>query len=269
MAKPPAIQFYVRDWTTDCNGLSVAAKGAWIQMICQLHLATKRGELTKTPGAWARICGCTAEELDVILQELNDEETARVTFCNGRVTVVSRRFERERKQREQEALRQRRHRAKEACHENVTTPSASAVSATASAPAKKKKDTPPKPPKKVSQREQEAQDIAAEYKALVNNPGDTTCTASGRGPKNIAKLLKDHDAKDLRQAAVNYAESCTILEKEPTYRMFCGNFYGRDATYLAFMPGEYVTPVQTSPLDAEIAKAHAAGKKAREEMDNA
>ncbi len=110
--------------------------------------------------------------------------------------------------------------------------------------------------------------VARIYRVQVGNPGDTTCTASGRGPKNIAKLLKDYDAKDLRQAAINYAESCTILDKEPQFRMFCGNFYGRDATYLGFMPGEYVKPVLETSLDATIAKAHAAGKRAREEMDN-
>ncbi len=105
--------------------------------------------------------------------------------------------------------------------------------------------------------------IARIYRATLNNPGDTTCTASGRGPKNIAKLLADHDAKDLRQAAVNYAESCTILEKEPTYRMFCGNFYGRDATYLAFMPGEYQKPETAD--DANVTTAVTAMRAARGE----
>ena len=143
MAKPPAIQFYVRDWTTDCNGLSVAAKGAWIQMLCQLHLATKRGELTKTCPAWARICGCSEVEFEVLLAELFDEEIARVTKCNGRVTVVSRRFERERKEREAAALRQRKCRAGQNGHENVTLPSAVAVSAAASATAK---EAPPLSP---------------------------------------------------------------------------------------------------------------------------
>ena len=146
MAKPPAIQFYVRDWTTDCNGLSVAAKGAWIQMLCNLHLADKYGELTKTPEAWARICGCPPEEMEPIWHELRSENVCDISedVTNGHavVTVVSRRMSTQRKEKDGARLRKQRQREKDGRPKKVTSPSASAVSAPASATAK----TTPLPP---------------------------------------------------------------------------------------------------------------------------
>ena len=130
--KPPAMQFYVKDWKADTDGLSPAAKGAWIQICCTLHLAKKRGRATRKPAAWARIIGCPVDEVDTLLHEIDDCECADVTFHNDRITVVSRRMERERKEKEDNALRQRRHRGKRLHNEKVTSPSASA-SATASA----------------------------------------------------------------------------------------------------------------------------------------
>lgn len=134
MAKAPAMQFYVKDWYTDTGELSLRARGAWSQAICKLHLARKRGRLTKTRAAWGRVFGCSADEADEILHELQTSECADVTFRNSGVTLVSRRQERERKEKEANALRQARHRAKQASNEKVTSPSASAVSASAQQP---------------------------------------------------------------------------------------------------------------------------------------
>ncbi len=125
-AKPPAMQFYVRDWHIDTDGLTVAAKGAWISILCKLHLAKKRGKMTRTPAAWARTCGTTVEEVMELLKELNCEKCANVTFCHTQVTVMSRRMDRERKEKEGNALRKRRERVSRSCHKKVTPPSASA-----------------------------------------------------------------------------------------------------------------------------------------------
>lgn len=106
--------------------------------------------------------------------------------------------------------------------------------------------------------------IARVYRAKVGRPGDDTVTPSGRGPKNIAKLLKVHSAKVLRAAAVNYAESCEILGTEAEFRKACGNFFGRDATFLAFLPGEYKKPVVESAVEAQSKKNRAAMQRAAE-----
>ena len=239
MAKAPAIQFYVRDFTADCNGLSVAAKGAWIQIMCQLHLATKRGELTKTHDAWARICGCPPAELEPLLKEFDDEETARVTFCNGRVTVVSRRMERERKEKEAAALRTRRHRAKTACHENVTTPSAVAVSAVAVASSNAQSKEGDSKASDLPQRE-----VIAHYISVVGRPGDLNSIPAR---DNAKKVLKKHALADLKAAADNYAASCVPLKTDPEYRYKASNFYGRAAHYENFMPGVYQPAAAVEP----------------------
>ncbi len=111
-AKPPAMQFYVKDWLSDTGKLTLGAKGAWIQICCVLHLADTRGEDTQTGAAWARICGCSTGIMDRVLQELRDSGASRVTFGSNEVTVVCRRMERERNDKETHALRQARYRRK-------------------------------------------------------------------------------------------------------------------------------------------------------------
>lgn len=140
--KPPAMQFYVKDWKADTDGLSPAAKGAWIQICCTLHLATKRGRTTREIVAWARIIGCKPDEVDILVREISDCECADVTFRNSRITVMSRRMDRERKEKEQNALRQAKHRESRKNNEIVTPPSASA---SASAPTQQQQQ-PPKSP---------------------------------------------------------------------------------------------------------------------------
>lgn len=142
--KPPAMQFYVKDWKADTDGLCPAAKGAWIQICCTLHLAQKRGRSTHSVDAWGRIIGCRRNEVRALMQEIEDCNCACVTFRNGDITVVSRRMERERKEKEQNALRQAKHRESRKSNKNVTSPSASA-SASATATTKKQ---PPKSPVK-------------------------------------------------------------------------------------------------------------------------
>ncbi len=126
MAKAPAMQFYVKDWKADTDGLSVAAKGAWIQCIATLHLSQKRGVERRSLAAWARVFGCTPEEADTLLHEIKASGCGHVTFRNGDVTVLSRRIDRERKAKEANRMRVSRHRAKRGSNENVTSPSSSA-----------------------------------------------------------------------------------------------------------------------------------------------
>ncbi|HUX00360.1 MAG TPA: hypothetical protein VMY35_05205 [Phycisphaerae bacterium] len=93
-----------------------------------------------------------------------------------------------------------------------------------------------------ARRKTQAQALAKFYRETVH-PGDDTCTRSGRGPHNIAALLKDGlDYPALQQAVTNYAEAMTILGQEARYRKNCGNFFGRDKTYEAYLDGNYERP---------------------------
>ncbi len=80
-------------------------------------------------------------------------------------------------------------------------------------------------------------EIAALYKHKIDRPRDRTCSPKSQGPKNILKLLKDHDAADLRQAIDNYAQDCQI---DPTgFRFKCSNFFGKKAEFEGYMPEVY------------------------------
>jgi hypothetical protein len=91
-------------------------------------------------------------------------------------------------------------------------------------------------------REKIAEAIAKEYRDTVKQQDDT-CTPKGRGPKNIAKLLKGGvSEEDLVVAIENYVKFCEETKREQQYRKSCGNFFGRDATYEAYLPQNYAAP---------------------------
>lgn len=133
--KAPAFQMYVKDWTQDTRPLSLAAKGAWADILMHLHLSRPRGRDTHTMDEWARIIGATETEAGALCAEIRSSKIATVTFRNSRVTVVSRRMWREWKAADGNAKRQARHRGKRGHNEKVTSLSASAsASATAQPP---------------------------------------------------------------------------------------------------------------------------------------
>lgn len=76
----------------------------------------RSGLITGTREEIARVCRCTAVELDQALAELGTTKTADVTFRNKIVTVVNRRMNREYKVRKCIALRVAKYRVKVACN---------------------------------------------------------------------------------------------------------------------------------------------------------
>ena len=102
-----------------------------------------------------------------------------------------------------------------------------------------------------SEPSQFAIDLALKYRDLVGAAGDTTCTKSQRGPKNVDARLADMyyddvgfaDQSDrLTASVVNYAEECKILKKEAGFRKWCGNFFGEDKAYESYLPENYKKP---------------------------
>jgi len=141
--KPPAFQFYPRDWITDpaLSLCSPATRGIWIDLLCSMWFAAERGRLEGTPRSLARLARCTAQEMIRAIKELRASGAAsvtcnaNVTLCNTDVTIENRRMMRDEKVRLQTRLRVDKHRAKECnapSNAEVTSPSAvSAVSASA------------------------------------------------------------------------------------------------------------------------------------------
>jgi len=75
-----------------------------------MHEMDRSGQITGTTEQLARLCRCTAVNFVQALEELKATNTATVTERNGKVTVINRRMkreERERKSRNERALRYR------------------------------------------------------------------------------------------------------------------------------------------------------------------
>jgi hypothetical protein len=124
MAKMPAFQFYPGDWIQDTRVLSLAAKGAWIDILCALWRSQTRGSLTLPLMGWARLLGCTADQAAAVITELVDmqicesnlDESLSMGLLSGdrkeKVRLESRRMLREENDRKNNALYQERHRSK-------------------------------------------------------------------------------------------------------------------------------------------------------------
>ena len=160
--KPPAFQFYVRDWLTDTElgQCSPATRGIWIDMLANMWVARQRGKLEGTIQSIARLCRCSESEALEAINELEQTSTAdimrsvtrngKVTGCHKKVTLGCRRMLREEAERKSNADRQKRHREKESRKSNgnsnteVTFPSASSSSSSSSSAVLKRPPIPPK-----------------------------------------------------------------------------------------------------------------------------
>lgn len=70
MAKQPYIPLYTGDYLKDTRTLTLAAKGAWMDLLIFMWGAEKRGILTGRNSDFARMVGATPEEFASVLLEL-------------------------------------------------------------------------------------------------------------------------------------------------------------------------------------------------------
>jgi len=113
MSKLPFLQFYPSDYLVDTRVLSLAARGAWVDMICVLHASSTRGTSTLPARGWARIMGASEEDFQSALAEIEEMKVGDVIReCNGNVSVTCRRMMNESITREQTRLRVQNHRKK-------------------------------------------------------------------------------------------------------------------------------------------------------------
>lgn len=160
--KLPSFQFYPGDWVQDTRPLSLAAKGAWIDLLCAMWRSQTRGKLTLSMLGYSRVIGATVDQTTSVIAELTDMHVCdSVTESNGEITLINRRMLREEKQRESTRIRVKRFRnddEKRDSNAYVTVPSSSSSSVSSSS--LKDKDiaiaaknaappsSPPKPPPK-------------------------------------------------------------------------------------------------------------------------
>ena len=213
MGKAPAFQFYPKDWTSDTGMLSLAARGAWIDLLCAMWNSQTRGVLSLTWVGYARILGVSVDQAKTAISELidmqicdfetdeplhvtecNGEKKLHFVTCNGNVTLKNRRMYRERKSNDNSALRVRRHRMKYKCNGNVTPPSSSSSSTAL------KKEQPPLPP------------LSAKKPAdpLRGTGGDVCVVLPAAGEGTTPPSPLDRGEKD-RAVAEEYAFAAQVI----------------------------------------------------------
>lgn len=161
MGKAPAFQFYVKDWLSDplLRQATPVSRGIWIDVLCFMWEADKRGQLITTPLKLSRMVSANIDEVNHFLNEITDlefgniETEENVTFpimehnCNAKVILINRRMYSDYKDKENTRLRVKKHRDKKkvkrksngGCNEEIT-PSSSTASPS---PTSKQTEKPP------------------------------------------------------------------------------------------------------------------------------
>jgi uncharacterized protein YdaU (DUF1376 family) len=96
----PYMQFYPADWLADCDVLSMGTRGAWNTFLCKAWMA-RSPSITLKIDKWARAFGAAnvkqAQQAIDEIEECNIGDVIRED--DGRITIVSRRIERDLKTR--------------------------------------------------------------------------------------------------------------------------------------------------------------------------
>lgn len=121
--KAPAFQFYVKDWLSDVElkMASYTSKGIWIDILCYMWTSKIRGEISGSAEKIRQMVGCDRDE---IIQFIDDVREFRfcyeVTDDNGKITLRNRRMYGEEKAKQDNKLRQQKHRDKQKSNKKVT-----------------------------------------------------------------------------------------------------------------------------------------------------
>ena len=88
------MKFYPGDWLKDSHlqMCSHKTKGIWIDLICHLWEAEKRGKLKGTINQFSRLVGISNKEMLIALHELSTTKTAKVNRRGSVYTLISRRI---------------------------------------------------------------------------------------------------------------------------------------------------------------------------------
>jgi hypothetical protein len=79
MAKLPYMQFYPADYQADVRCLSMATRGAWMEILCVLWRSAKRGQRTLNLEEWGRELGCSASEVSLYLTDLAHHKVGKIS----------------------------------------------------------------------------------------------------------------------------------------------------------------------------------------------
>ena len=120
MGKLPFIKFYGGDWRQDTKFLPLHVRGAWLELLLEMHQAEPRGQLTITIKKLNTLLGDNSQKTVDILGVLQTERIAEVEWIynannknNSLVMITNRRMKREGDYLKNNALRQKRWRDKQ------------------------------------------------------------------------------------------------------------------------------------------------------------
>jgi hypothetical protein len=134
--KAPSIQFYMKDWMTDLEDYPLEIEAAWLRVCNRIwHNHRSTGKITKSLDELGRIWNVPREQVRRILSFIKGQHIGGVTLRRNSVTLTCWRVERDAKLREQNRLRQQRHRASQGSNAPVTAkipPSSSSSSSSTS-----------------------------------------------------------------------------------------------------------------------------------------
>jgi hypothetical protein len=199
MSKLPFLQFYPSDYLVDTRVLSLAARGAWVDIICVLHKSSTRGTLTLPARGWARIMGATEADFQSALSEIEEMKVGDVIRNgNGDVSVTCRRMMNESITREQTRLRVQNHRNK---HGNKACNDTSNAGVT------------PKKSEVISQKSE------AEKQTASVSVTDASVTSDEDWLKQL-EILPAYNLMDVRREYSKMRTWCSVNRKMPTRRRF-------------------------------------------------
>lgn len=199
MSKLPFLQFYPSDYLVDTRVLSLAARGAWVDIICVLHASSTRGTSTLPARGWARIMGATEADFQSALSEIEEMKVGDVIRNgNGDVSVTCRRMMNESITREQTRLRVQNHRNK---HGNKAGNDTSNAGVT------------PKKSEVISQKSE------AEKQTASVSVTDASVTSDEDWLKQL-EILPAYNLMDVRREYSKMRTWCSVNRKMPTRRRF-------------------------------------------------
>ncbi len=116
----PWVKFWYQDWlgAPDLADSTLATQGAWMRALCRMW-HDDAAELTRTMYEWSRFWDCDMSVTETVMEELEHFGICDISRDGDSVTLKSRRIEREKNKREQDALRKRRQRSQDG-HADVT-----------------------------------------------------------------------------------------------------------------------------------------------------
>jgi hypothetical protein len=108
----PSIQLYYKDLYADIDEHPNDIVGAWVKILCKIWHGKSNGSVTKPIRSWCRVTGETENELKRILAYIKEEGIGGVEESNGKITIINYRTVRDCKLKEDNRLRQKKHREK-------------------------------------------------------------------------------------------------------------------------------------------------------------